>query len=369
MNAPASLSARLPMPASARFASITPQQWQVLADAIFPGARSPESIILAVNYCQARGLDVFRRPVHIVPVWNKFLGREVETVWQGINEIQVTAARTKEWAGMDAPEWGPDVTETFRATTRKGQRIEAAVTFPAWCQLTVYRLVGGARCAFTEVVYWREAYGRQQGTDVPNPMWCQRPRGQLHKVAKAAVLRAAFPEECSDYAAEEMEGRTVDAPGIEGRAEPGTVPAPPAEGRRPTALGRAPPSDPTPASDGHDPATGEVASDGTSAELPEPEPAPAGEPEPPEAALEPRARTVRLWSVDGRVLEEFERISAYLEAFEKAWRDERALLTHEANVRTLEQIRERTQAGALRDLVEEWLAGLGRDLAALEGDG
>lgn len=128
--------------------------------------------------------------------------------------------------------------------------------------------------------------------------------------------------------------------------------------------------------DAHDPATGEVASDGTSAELPEPEPAPAGEPEPPEAALEPggppegpRARTVRLWSVDGRVLEEFERISAYLEAFEKAWRDERALLTHEANVRTLEQVRERTQAGALRDLVEEWLAGLGRDLAALEGDG
>jgi hypothetical protein len=53
-------------------------------------------------------------------------------------------------------------------------------------------------------------------------MWIKRPRGQLHKCAKAASLRAAFPEECGDYAAEGMEGKVIDdpaaAPIIEGNA-------------------------------------------------------------------------------------------------------------------------------------------------------
>jgi len=39
----------------------------------------------------------------------------------------------------------------------------------------------------------------------------KRPHGQLHKVAKAASLRAAFPEE-GDTTAEEMEGQTIEPP-------------------------------------------------------------------------------------------------------------------------------------------------------------
>lgn len=68
--------------------------WQVLCDSIFPSAKTPEGILLAVRYCQARGLDVLKRPVHVVPMWSKALGREVETIWPGINEVQITAART-----------------------------------------------------------------------------------------------------------------------------------------------------------------------------------------------------------------------------------------------------------------------------------
>jgi L-fucose mutarotase/ribose pyranase (RbsD/FucU family) len=44
-------------------------------------------------------------------------------------------------------------------------------------------------------------------------MWVKRPHGQILKCAKAASLRAAFPEE-ADYTAEEMEGKVIEADGM-----------------------------------------------------------------------------------------------------------------------------------------------------------
>jgi phage recombination protein Bet len=215
MNAPATLPARLPMPAEARAFGLEPHQWKVLAEAVFPAAKSPEAIVLALSYCKARKLDIFKRPVHVVPMWNKELGREVETIWPGVNELQVTAARTGKWAGMDPPRFGPDQTLTFEGKTKSGS-VSATVTFPEWCEVTVYRLIDGQRCAFTETVYWLETYSRIGRTDVPNEMWQRRSRSQLAKCAKASSLRAAFPEE-GEYVAEEMEGKeyaggvTIDA--------------------------------------------------------------------------------------------------------------------------------------------------------------
>ena len=53
--------------------------WKVLTESIFPSAKTAEGILLAVRYCQARGLDVLKRPVHVVPMWLEDPGREVET--------------------------------------------------------------------------------------------------------------------------------------------------------------------------------------------------------------------------------------------------------------------------------------------------
>ena len=189
--------------------------WKVLTESIFPSAKTPEGVLLAVRYCQARKLDIMRRPVHVVPMWSKALGREVETVWPGIAEVQTTAARTGQWAGMDAPRFGPDKTRTFRGRVRGEdgwQDTEVTVTFPAWCEVTVYRVVQGTRCPFTETVWWEETYSRAGGarSEVPTDMWVKRPHGQLLKCAKAASLRAAFPEE-ADYTAEEMEGKVIEA--------------------------------------------------------------------------------------------------------------------------------------------------------------
>jgi len=221
--------ARIPPPEEARTElGLDLGTWKVLTESIFPSAQTAEGILLAVRYCRARKLDILRRPVHVVPMWSKALGREVETVWPGIAEVQTTAARTGQWAGMDAPRFGPDQTRTFRGRVKRDEgweEIQLSVTYPAWCEVTVYRgVVQGSRCPFTETVWWDETYSRAGGirSEVPTDMWVKRPRGQLLKCAKAASLRAAFPEE-ADYTAEEMAGKVIEADALPLPAESAEV--------------------------------------------------------------------------------------------------------------------------------------------------
>lgn len=187
---------------------ISPGDWMVLVDAIFPGAKTTEAVELALAYCRARNLDPFKRPMHIVEIWDSKKGRTVESVWPGIGELRTTAARTGAYAGHDEIVFGPDRTETFKGTTKGqyGKEVEKTVTFPEWAQQTVYRMVQGQRCPFEGAkVYWLETYATLGGTDVPNEMWETRARGQLGKCAQAEALREAFPEEIgSDYIAEEV---------------------------------------------------------------------------------------------------------------------------------------------------------------------
>jgi len=219
---------RLPQPAQA--GHISAVEWELVVNVIWPGAKDALVICTAWNYCKARKLDPLKRPVHIVPVYSSVAKKQIETIWPGIGEIETTASRSG-WAGMDEPKWGPMVERTFEGTVRDydapGDRAQKphkiTLRYPEWCSVTVYRQVGNTRASFTEPVFWEEAYGRAAfRSELPNDMWAKRPRGQLHKVAKAASLRAAFPEECSgDYTAEEMEGQEVAFSGhtIDGQAE------------------------------------------------------------------------------------------------------------------------------------------------------
>jgi phage recombination protein Bet len=208
---------RLPMPQG----EADPRRWRVLTDAIFPNARSPDSIVLALDYCRARNLDPLKRPVNIVPMYDEKQKKWIETIWPSINETQITAARTHEWAGLDKPVWGPDATRQFEDD--KGHKY--SVTFPEWCEVVVYRIVKGQKCAFVETVYWMEAYARTSA-GVPNMMWRKRTRGQLQKVAKAASLRAAFPEENAGPTDDEMDGQTIFA---DASIDGGTAPVPRAD--------------------------------------------------------------------------------------------------------------------------------------------
>jgi phage recombination protein Bet len=194
---------------------ISRAQWRALTDAVFPRAKSLDSIVLALSYCQARKLDIFKRPVHIVPMWSTEHSAYVDTIWPGIGELRTTAARTGEYAGREATIWGPDVTVQYG---------EYTVTHPEWAEIVVKRLVGGHIASFHGPrVYWAENYAPEKfRKPEPNEMWRKRPRGQLEKCTEAAAIRTAFPEEVgNEYTADEMEGKV-----IEGRFE-AVPPAPP----------------------------------------------------------------------------------------------------------------------------------------------
>jgi phage recombination protein Bet len=222
--APGGMKLRLAYPKNAgEYFGVDARMWGVLIDAIYPNAKTVEGICLALSYCKSRNLDIMKRPIHIVPMSvrdgtddrGKPKYKETESVWPGICEVRITATRTGNYAGKDAAEFGPDVTKTFQYVDDRNDAVkkEKEVTFPEWCRVTVYKIVGGVRCAFVgPKVYWEEAYATEsRWSQIPNEMWSDRRSGQLEKCGEAASLRAAFPEELgNDYTAEEMAGRVLD---------------------------------------------------------------------------------------------------------------------------------------------------------------
>lgn len=190
--------------------------WNTLQNTIFPNAH-PSSILMAIDYCRARKLDILKKPVHIVPMpykdGNDWKSRDV--VMPGINEVRTTAMRTGQYAGADKPEWGPTVEFLGRSV-------------PESCTYTVYRFMHGQKVPWPATVYFEEACGTTSDykTKVKklNAMWERRPRGQLEKCAEAAALRKAFPEEVgNEYVPEEMQMvADVDGSQQARTVEPGT---------------------------------------------------------------------------------------------------------------------------------------------------
>lgn len=271
---PAIAPPRLPYhPALQERFGVGQAEWRALVDAVFPLARETSSIILALSYCKARNLDPFKKPVHIVPMWNGALKRMVETVWPGIGELRTTAFRTGQYAGRDEARYG----ETLK---RRVGNVD--MEFPEWCQVTVYRLLGGQRLPFPGPrVYWLESYATAGKDDSsPNAMWKRRAFGQLDKCAEAAALRAAFPEEVgNESAAEEMEGRTIDGAAYE-RADAPMLSPKTLAGRLDALAGV-----------DHDPETGEIAEEQTteSASISEASSEAAGDEVASEATVSPAA--------------------------------------------------------------------------------
>ena len=209
---------RLPYhPAIQERFGIDKSDWMALTTAIFPNAQTTESIVLALAYCKARKLDVFKRCIHIVPIWDSQKRCLVDTVWPGIGELRTTAHRTGCYAGRDKTELGPMIEETWDGNVK--------VKFPQWAQVTVYRNIKGKRVAFAgPQVYWLETYGSHKG-GAPNSMWQRRPIGQIDKCAEAAALRSAFPEEVgNDYIdAEAHLSRHVESREIETETKSGVT--------------------------------------------------------------------------------------------------------------------------------------------------
>ena len=182
--------------------------WNALCSTIYPGAK-PDSIVMAVDYCHARQLDIMLKPVHLVPMsvkdaqTGKYEFRDVPMPGVGLYRIQ--AERTGNYVGADAPEFGPMIEREF--TGKNNQKV--VCRFPEWCKYTVYKLAkNGERVAYSALEYWEENYATAgKDTEAPNSMWLKRPRGQLAKCSEAQALRRGWPEIGQEATAEEMEGK------------------------------------------------------------------------------------------------------------------------------------------------------------------
>ncbi|GLP95322.1 phage recombination protein Bet [Paraferrimonas sedimenticola] len=181
--------------------------WNALCTSIFPGA-SHDSILLAVDYCRAREMDIMMKPVHIVPMYIKDAQTNQkgyrDVIMPGVGMYRIQAARSGDYAGADQPQFGPTITEEF--TDKQGKPV--TVSYPEWACYTVYKLVGGSRVPFSATEFWRENYATMGATNCPNAMWQKRPAGQLLKCAESQALRRAWPEIGQQPTYEEMEGKT-----------------------------------------------------------------------------------------------------------------------------------------------------------------
>lgn len=177
---------------------------EILRNSLYPGA-SDGSIDMVLGYCQAAGLDVMQKPVHIVPMWDSKSGRMRDVVMPGIGMYRVQASRSGECAGVSEPEFGPMIRQAIGGVD---------IEFPEFCRVTTRRLMkNGAIAEFTAIEYWQENYAVKGGKEksiAPNSMWTKRPRGQIAKCAQAQSLRLAFPEIGAAPTAEEMEGKSFE---------------------------------------------------------------------------------------------------------------------------------------------------------------
>lgn len=179
--------------------------FSVLENSIYPGAKRT-SIKMAINYCQAAGLDIMQKPVHLVPmsVKNGQSGQYEmrDVVMPGIGLYRTQAARSGQYAGVSEPEFGADVTESLGGVN---------ITYPRDCKVTVRRqMENGAIVDFTARELWKENYATQKrDSESPNAMWKKRPYAQLAKCAEAQALRKAFPELGEMPTADEMEGKEL----------------------------------------------------------------------------------------------------------------------------------------------------------------
>lgn len=193
------------------------EMMKVLQSSLYPGA-SPDSIKMVLGYCKAAGLDPMQKPVHIVPMWDSKAKCMRDVIMPGIGLYRTQAARSG-CAGVTEPEFGPDISENIGGT---------AMTYPAWCRVTVRRRIAtGEVVEFTAKEFWKENYATAgKDSSAPNAMWKKRPYGQIAKCAEAQALRKAFPEIGSEPTADEMMGKTINEFAEEARTTLQATPAP-----------------------------------------------------------------------------------------------------------------------------------------------
>lgn len=151
----------------------------------------PLEFELFVADCNRRGLDPFAKQIYLIPRNVKSRDGKWETKWTAqtsIDGYRLIADRTGKYAGSDEPVYDREDAE-----------------HPNKATVTVWKMVGGQRVAFSSSARWDE-YCQTTRDGNPAGLWARMPYVMLAKCAESAALRKAFPQELSGlYTREEME--------------------------------------------------------------------------------------------------------------------------------------------------------------------
>ncbi len=175
---------------------ISPMQWTLICSKLNKVNANvyPAFVFQAYDYAKARGLDILSDHIHAdIRFTNNVPMLRIMTTIQGYRHI---AHSSGEFAGMDAPVYGPTIVIRYG----QGQELIAA----EWIEVTVYRLLpDGSRAGVTarEFLVENIVY---DSNGIPGPMWRKRPNGQLHVRAESQAHRKAFSK-CEAYTEDEYE--------------------------------------------------------------------------------------------------------------------------------------------------------------------
>jgi len=160
---------------------MSPGDIEVLRNSKFKGFTDAE-ISFARQVSSHLQLNPLLNQVHFVKRKAKD-GKDTITTQVGIDGFRLIAERTGNYAGSDEP--------IFEGNDK----------YPKKATVTVYKLLGGQRCAFTASALWAEYFPGEGNKD--SFMWVKMPRGQLGKCAETLALRKAFPAELSAIRSDE----------------------------------------------------------------------------------------------------------------------------------------------------------------------
>jgi len=186
---------------------------------IIPANTPPAQIAVFAAVCREKGLSAFTKEAYLV----SYAGTYSTIV--GINGLRKIAAQTGTLAGVDDAKYNVQPDGQYLTASQ----LKANNKTPNTCTVTVYRLIGGVRYAFTKTVLWEEYCPINVGGK-----WKTMGFNMIEKCAEAAALRMGFadetaglhiPEERAAYednsisAAQANPALTVDVEELQGKID------------------------------------------------------------------------------------------------------------------------------------------------------
>ena len=183
------------------FGKLTRAQIELLKRTVAQGA-SDDELSLFIQVCKGAQLNPFLRQAHFVPFWDSKSGTEKRVIVVGIDGFRAIAEGGGQYAGNDDAVFEGEEVVMIDVWKDKKVTGQKELKVPAKATVSVWKVIGGQRYAFTASARWSEYYpGGKKGA-----RWHSMPYLMLGKCAEALALRKAFPKLLSGlYAQEEMD--------------------------------------------------------------------------------------------------------------------------------------------------------------------